>query len=63
MRLTLPLIVFALGIATVSLAEEKPPNIVFLLTDDHPFDQYGFMGSEVAHTPHIDKLASQSARY
>jgi len=63
MRLTLPLIVFALGIATVSLAEEKPPNIVFLLTDDHPFDQYGFMGSEVAHTPHIDKLASQSARF
>lgn len=42
---------------------DRPPNIVLLLTDDHPFDQYGFMGSEVAHTPNIDRLASKSVRF
>lgn len=45
-----------------ALAAERP-NIVLLLTDDHPWNEYGFMGSKVAHTPNIDRLASQSLRF
>jgi len=49
------------GIATA--AEPTKPNIVLLLTDDHPWNEYGFMGSKVAHTPNIDRLAAQSLRF
>ena len=36
------------------------PNVVFILSDDQAWDDYGFMGSSVAKTPHLDKLASES---
>lgn len=44
-------------------ADSPRPNIVLILTDDHPWNQYGFMGSKVAHTPNIDRLAAQSLRF
>ncbi len=53
---------FAFAISLTASADDRP-NIVFLLTDDHPWNEYGFMESQVAHTPNIDKLASQSARF
>ena len=36
------------------------PNIVFILGDDQSWKDYGFMGSEVVSTPHIDALAAVS---
>lgn len=38
--------------------EEKRPNLVFLLTDDHRADQLGCYGNEILETPHIDRLAA-----
>ncbi|MFN8739136.1 MAG: sulfatase [Pirellula sp.] len=38
-----------------------PPNVVFLISDDQAWTDYGFMGHPAIHTPHIDRLASQSA--
>ncbi len=38
-----------------------PPNIVIILGDDQAWSDYGFMGNPVIRTPHLDKLASQSA--
>ena len=40
-------------------AQEKP-NIVFILSDDHAWGDYGFMGNKEVNTPNLDKLASQS---
>jgi len=40
-------------------AAEKP-NIVFILSDDQGWTDYGFMGHDSIQTPHLDKLASQS---
>lgn len=37
-------------------AGEKPPNILFMLADDHRWDALGCMGNNVIHTPHLDKL-------
>jgi arylsulfatase A-like enzyme len=37
-----------------------PPNVVFILSDDQGWGDYGFMGHEVVQTPNLDKLASQS---
>ncbi|MEC9352375.1 MAG: sulfatase-like hydrolase/transferase, partial [Planctomycetota bacterium] len=39
-----------------ALAEEKP-NIVFIISDDHDNEHLGFMGSEMAQTPNLDRLA------
>lgn len=39
----------------------EQPNIVLIISDDHSFTDYGFMGHEVIQTPNLDKLASQSA--
>ena len=44
-------------ISTISQAKE-PPNIVLLISDDDDYEHFGFMGSEIAHTPALDGLAA-----
>lgn len=39
-------------------AAVPPPNIVLIIGDDHGYSDFGFMGSEVAQTPHLDRLAA-----
>ena len=36
-------------------ADESPPNIVLILSDDHAWYDYGFMGHPVVKTPTLDK--------
>ena len=42
-------------------AKDTPPNIVLIISDDQSYTDYGFMGHEAIETPHLDKLASESA--
>ena len=47
-------------------AEDKaatPPNIILILSDDQGFNDYGFMGHQVARTPNLDRMAAQSLLY
>lgn len=37
-----------------------PPNVVLIVSDDHGWRDYGFMGHPAAKTPNIDKLASEA---
>jgi len=39
------------------------PNIVYIISDDQTWSDFGFMGNERVHTPSLDRLASQSARF
>jgi uncharacterized sulfatase len=39
----------------------SPPNIVFILSDDQAWTDYGFMGHPVIQTPNLDRLAARSA--
>lgn len=41
----------------------KQPNIVLILSDDQSYTDYSFMGHETIETPHLDKLASESALF
>ena len=41
--------------------DQAPPNVVLIISDDHYFADFGFMGNEVVRTPHIDELASKGA--
>ena len=46
------------------LAEKTDkPNILFLLSDDQAWGDYGFMGHEHIKTPVLDKLAKESLTY
>jgi arylsulfatase A-like enzyme len=44
--------------SSIARAEQQPPNILFILTDDQRFDTLGCMGNDVIRTPHIDQLAA-----
>lgn len=41
----------------------KRPNIVLIVSDDHGYRDYGFMGHEVVRTPHLDRMAAASLLY
>ncbi|MEZ6140099.1 MAG: sulfatase-like hydrolase/transferase [Zavarzinella sp.] len=43
-----------------TFAADPPPNIVMLIGDDQGWKDYGFMGSKVVSTPHLDRLAKES---
>lgn len=47
----------AAGVA--ARAQERRPNIVFLMPDQHRAQTVGCLGNEQVRTPHIDRLASQ----
>ncbi|UMB59559.1 sulfatase-like hydrolase/transferase [Lutibacter sp. A80] len=55
------ILLFVLGIFFNSNAQNKntiKPNILFILTDDAGYHDYGFQGSEDFKTPQIDRLAA-----
>ena len=41
-------------------AEARGPNIVLIVSDDHGWRDYGFMGHPHIRTPRLDRLAAQS---
>ncbi|MDX2034977.1 MAG: sulfatase-like hydrolase/transferase [Blastocatellia bacterium] len=52
------------GIAPASArrggVDARTPNIVLIISDDHGWRDYGFMGHPQIRTPRLDKLAAQS---
>lgn len=52
---------FGLAFASRINAAESKPNVVFIISDDHAWTDYGFMGHPQIETPNLDKLAARSA--
>jgi arylsulfatase A-like enzyme len=44
-------------------ARQDPPNMVFILTDDHRWDCMGCMGHPFLKTPHMDRLAREGVLF
>jgi uncharacterized sulfatase len=44
-------------------AEAAKPNVILIISDDHGFNDYGFMGHGTAKTPHLDRMAAESLLY
>ncbi len=57
----LTLFLFALMLPT--FAQTKPPNIVFIMTDDHAAHAISSYGSKLIKTPHLDRLAKEGMRF
>ncbi|MEW5725820.1 MAG: sulfatase [Thermodesulfobacteriota bacterium] len=55
----------ALGLSELAPAqvEEKKPNFIFILTDDHRWDMLGVMGHPWLETPHLDRLAKEGVLF
>ena len=53
--------VLSLLLVSAAGAEQNPPNVVLIISDDQAWSDYGFMGHDAIQTPHLDELARQSA--
>ncbi len=56
----------ALAAAGNLQADESPPkrpNILFIMTDQQRFDCLAANGNDIIQTPHLDRLAKQSANF
>jgi N-acetylglucosamine-6-sulfatase len=42
---------------------ERPPNVIFILSDDHRWDAAGFEGHPFIQTPALDRLAAEGVRF
>jgi arylsulfatase A-like enzyme len=49
--------------ASVSLAADPPPNVVFIMADDLGWTDLGCQGSRYYETPNIDKMAKDGMRF
>lgn len=48
--------------STPAAAQERPPNVVFILCDDLGYGDIGSYGSKI-RTPNLDRLASEGVRF
>ena len=55
------LLLIGFGISQAAAAEH--PNVVFILSDDQAWNDYGFMGHEHIQTPNLDALAKEGLLY
>jgi len=39
---------------------KKPPNIIFILTDDHRWDALSILGHPVVETPNLDRFCGET---
>ena len=56
MRILFIIFIFCLGPLT-GFTQDRKPNIIFILTDDHRWDALGFAGNPIIQTPEMDRLA------
>lgn len=52
-----------LASAAITRAQQRKPNFLFVLADDHAGYVLGADGNRLARTPNLDHLASQSVRF
>ena len=57
------LITFLFCFLSVILHAEDKPNVVFILSDDQSWSDYGFMGHPHIKTPNLDQLAAEGLVY
>lgn len=57
------LLIAAVSVDFNSATAADRPNVVIVLADDLSYRDVGFMGNRLVHTPNIDRLAADSARY
>ncbi len=57
------LFVCVLSLGILPIQAEDRPNVVMIISDDHAWTDYGFMGHKIIQTPNIDRLAQNSLTF
>ena len=57
------LILSALMVASGAFAQNKTPNIIFILCDDMGYGDLGCYGQKYINTPNIDQMAAEGMRF
>lgn len=58
-----PYLLLAIILFSVCARSESPPNIVFILTDDHALKAVSAYDSSLVQTPNIDRIAENGVRF
>jgi N-sulfoglucosamine sulfohydrolase len=61
--MTRALLYFICTLTCASAAAGRPPNILWIISDDHSWNQLGCYGHPDAKTPRIDALAAEGIRF
>ena len=61
MNLSRLAVIVLLAACAAPVAAAERPNFVLIVGDDQRWTDFGFMGNKVIQTPHLDKLAAESA--
>lgn len=56
-------LVFASLAAASASGADRPPNVVLIVSDDHAWTDYSFMGHANVRTPRIDRLAAEGMTF
>lgn len=59
----LPVLVAFCFMSILGYAQQKKPNIVIIISDDHSYQTIGAYGSKIAHTPNLDRIAAEGATF
>jgi len=62
-RSRLALLLLAASALRPALADDRPPNVVLMISDDHAWTDYSFMGHPHIRTPRLDRLAAEGLAY
>ena len=54
---------FLLLLAAGALAQERPPNLVYILADDLGYGEVGCYGQTRIRTPSLDRMAAEGMRF
>ncbi len=57
-RLVMTLLLFSIALVVPAHVAAEPPNVLLIVSDDHAWTDYGFMGHPSIQTPNIDRLAA-----
>jgi arylsulfatase A-like enzyme len=49
--------------ANAAAADERPPNIVYIMSDELAYYELSHMGNPRIHTPRIDRMAAEGVRF
>jgi arylsulfatase A-like enzyme len=57
------IILFLIASLTILVAQDRPPNIVYIMSDEISYFELGHTGNPYIKTPHIDKMAENGLRF
>jgi len=57
------ILILAIFSSALASAAERPPNFIFILSDDVAQGDLGCYGQEIIQTPRLDRMAAEGTRY